>query len=162
MLFCPSRQLVGSRCNGKILDKHFICGYSVESSANMCQTIIAQHTFESRFIDFNISMEVRNIESGALTHLFDQELEAVPQHEDEQFNATFLNETQQKIIDLFNDADEDLQKEIDANEKTSKENKFALAAIGTVVGFFTVLVIYIQCKEKITCSLCCCPKQELP
>ena len=162
VLFCPNQQLVGLRCNGKIMDKHLICGYSVESPANMCQTIIAQHTFESRFIDFNISMEARNIESGALAHLFDQELEAVPQHEDEQLNATFLNETQQNIIDLFNDADEDLQNEIDANAKTSKENKFALAAIGTVVGFFTVLVIYIQCKEKITCSLCCCPKQELP
>ena len=162
VLFCPNQQLVGLRCKGKILDKHLICGYSVESPANMCQTIIAQHIFESRFIDFNISMEARNIKSGALAHLFDQELEAVPQHEDEQLNATFLNETQQNIIDLFNDADEDLQNEIDANAKTSKENKFALAAIGTVVGFFTVLVIYIQCKEKITCSLCCCPKQELP
>ena len=162
VLFCPSQQLVGSRCNGKILDKHFICGYSVESPANMCQTIIAQHTFESRFINFNISMEARNIKSGALAHLFDQELEAVPQHEDEHLNATFLNQTQQNIIDLFDDANEDLQNEVDANEKTSKENRFALAAIGTVVGFFTVVVIYIQCKEKLTCCLCCCPKQELP
>ena len=162
VLFCPSQQLVGSRCDGKFLDKHFICGYSVESPANMCQTIIAQHTFESRFINFNISMEARNIKSGALAHLFDQELEAVPQHEDEHLNATFLNQTQQNIIDLFDDANEDLQNEVDANEKTSKENRFALAAIGTVVGFFTVVVIYIQCKEKLTCCLCCCPKQELP
>ena len=162
VLFCPSQQLVGSRCNGKILDKHLICGYSVESPANMCQTIIAQHTFESRFINFNISMEARNIKSGALAHLFDQELEAVPQHEDEHLNATFLNQTQQNIIDLFDDANEDLQNEVDANEKTSKENRFALAAIGTVVGFFTLVVIYIQCKEKLTCCLCCCPKQELP
>ena len=107
-------------------------------------------------------MEARNIKSGALAHLFDQELEAVPQHEDEHLNATFLNQTQQNIIDLFDDANEDLQNEVDANEKTSKENRFALAAIGTVVGFFTVVVIYIQCKEKLTCCLCCCPKQELP
>ena len=162
VFFCPNQQLVGSRCNGKITDKHLICGYSVESPANMCQTIIAHHTFESRFIDFNISMEARNIKSGALAHLFDQELEAVPQHEDEHLNATFLNQTQQNIIDLFDDANEDLQNEVDANEKTSKENRFALAAIGTVVGFFTLVVIYIQCKEKLTCCLCCCPKKELP
>ena len=64
------------------------------------------------------------------------------------------------MFELFYDADEDLQAKIDENEIVARDNRIAICANGFAVGFFTLLVLYVQLKEELNCCLCC--KNELP
>ena len=122
--------------------------------------MIAHHVFGSRFIDYNVTFEARSFRKGTLAHLFKAEVEAIHEDTKENFNATAFNETQHDMFELFYDADEDLQAEIDENEIVARDNRIAICAIGFAVGFFTLLVLYVQLKEELNCCLCC--KNELP
>ena len=167
VFFTPNHQIMGIDCNGQFIEKTKVIGYTQKNPPHLCQIIVSDHKFQSRFIDFNITFESRFFNNTS--DLFQEEIEifetSTPNNHEknskefdslfEDFNATHTE--LQNDRDIFEQEAED---DISANEQNSSENRLFIIGIIILIALFAIFVFYLQMKDKIYKMCCCCCNRQ--